>query len=99
MSIDLSSTFNGKCHTLYIGDLTLLFSYETLVGFAVPNVGSVTIQNIWSTNTGKHINSFPAKYEGVEPGIFDAATDLLDLHLEGKISRTDLCTRLKEILS
>ena len=48
---------NYGAHTLKvsIGTLTLYFSYETVVAFAVPG-GLICSENIWSTTTGRHLN-------------------------------------------
>jgi hypothetical protein len=45
--------------TVQIGDLTLAFSYETVVGFATPSTGWVVSENVWSRTTGKHLNRLP----------------------------------------
>lgn len=42
---------------IYVGDLTLWFSYTTIIAFAVPGVGRRVRENSWSTTTGKHLNS------------------------------------------
>lgn len=41
--------------TLYIGELTIWFSYSTIVGFAYPGRGRVVSKNVWSVTTGKHL--------------------------------------------
>jgi hypothetical protein len=39
-----------------IGDLTLYFSYETLIAYDDNVDGRVVCNNIWSGTTGKHLN-------------------------------------------
>ena len=41
---------------LYVGKLTLWFSYQTCVAFAVPGHGRVVCANRWGAMTGKHLN-------------------------------------------
>jgi hypothetical protein len=47
-------TLGANCHIVRIGDLLILFSYETAVAF---NRGGdwIASENIWSNTTGKHI--------------------------------------------
>lgn len=98
MSIEIR-TAHGKLHEVYVGDLTLLFSYETLVGFAAPGVGRVTCENIWGPTVGRHINSFPAKYARIPLAAFEACRDALDVFFQGKIDADVLRVRLQEILN
>lgn len=43
-------------HTVYVGSaLTLVFSYETCVAFAVAGAGWFVSENVWSPTTGKHL--------------------------------------------
>lgn len=39
-----------------IGNLTLYFSYETVVAFSSPHSGFVISKNVWSVTTGRHLN-------------------------------------------
>jgi hypothetical protein len=39
-----------------IGDLTLWFSYQTVVGFERVGHSPVVIENRWGPTTGKHLN-------------------------------------------
>lgn len=48
-----------------IHSVTLVWSYETIVAFAVSGEGWTRSQNIWGAMTGKHINA--AVPRGVEP--------------------------------
>lgn len=53
------SSDNYGAHSLevHIGDLTLYFSYDTVVAFQAPGIpGIVVSENCWSTTTGKHLN-------------------------------------------
>lgn len=99
MSIRIYTSFNGKCHEVYVGDLTLLFSYETLVGFAIPGVGRVKRENVWGPTTGKHLNSWPAKYEKVQSKHFQMMESLFDQHLSGTLNRDDLVEGVLYVLN
>lgn len=99
MSIEISKSHNDKCAEIYLGDVTLLFSYETLVGFAVPGVGRVKSENVWGPTTGKHLNSWPAKFEKVPRETFKKAATELDKSLSGYGTRDGLIKRLNRILS
>lgn len=98
MSIEINKSHNDKCIEIYIGDVTLLFSYETLVGFAVPGVGRVKSENVWGSTTGKHLNSWPAKFEKVPREAFKKAAAELDKSLSGYGTRVGLIKRLNRIL-
>lgn len=41
--------------------LTVWFSYGTPVAFAVPGLGRIKSENVWSRTTGKHLNSLYAR--------------------------------------
>lgn len=98
MSIGISKSHNNKCAEIYVGDVTLLFSYETLVGFAVPGVGRVKSENVWGPTTGKHLNSWPAKFEKVPCETFAKASHELDLFFTGFTNKPTLVKRLNRIL-
>lgn len=51
------SSDNYGAHTLrvHIGDVTLWFSYKTLVAFSSPDTGRVVSENCWGPTTGKHL--------------------------------------------
>lgn len=38
-----------------IGDVTLWFSYKTVIAFHSPATGFVVSENLWSNTTGKHL--------------------------------------------
>ena len=40
-----------------LGDITLYFSYETVVAFDAPGFGITVSENDWGPTTGKHLNS------------------------------------------
>jgi hypothetical protein len=52
------SSDNYGAHTLevQIGELTLWFSYDTVVGFRAPGHLSQVSENCWGPTTGKHLN-------------------------------------------
>ena len=54
MSVNV--TRDRQATIVNIGELTFLFSYETCVAFRTPATGWVVSQNIWSVNTGRHLN-------------------------------------------
>lgn len=39
-----------------VNELSMWFSYETMIAFQAPETGLVVHQNDWSTTTGKHLN-------------------------------------------
>lgn len=42
-------------------NLSVWFSYSTVIAFAVPGLGRIKSENVWSRTTGKHLNSIYAK--------------------------------------
>lgn len=52
------SSDNYGAHSLEvnIGNLTLYFSYDTVIAFSTYETGRVVSQNDWGTTTGKHLN-------------------------------------------
>ena len=67
-----------------VGALTVWFSYETPIAFKVDGQPRVVRENIWSTTTGKHLNSIDgggteAKAERVSSVEFNRALDALGL--------------------
>ena len=46
---------DGKLTTIYTDNMTLWFSYQTLVAFRI-GAEKVVHQNDWSNTTGKHLN-------------------------------------------
>jgi len=47
---------NTKQIDVSVGNLTLNFSYNTVVAFNSPFSGFVISENIWGTTTGRHLN-------------------------------------------
>lgn len=41
---------------VHIGDVSLYFSYKTLIAYSDGEDGQVVSENHWSTTTGKHLN-------------------------------------------
>jgi len=67
---------NTKQIDVRIGELTLHFSYRTVVAFNSPFSGFVVSENRWSTTTGRHLNeidggSTEAKAERLPIGEFE----------------------------
>lgn len=52
------SNDNYGAHTLKVdlGEITLYYSYETIVAYEDDRDGLVCSTNIWGTTTGKHLN-------------------------------------------
>lgn len=52
-----SENYGSHCQKLVIGNLTLYFSYDTVIAFAAPGMTSLAISvNVWGPTTGKHLN-------------------------------------------
>ena len=68
-----------------IGDITVYFSYSTIVAFRTPGSGLVCSENVWSQTTGKHLNFIqPNKARRVPHDEYTAALRLaLDVRLQG----------------
>jgi hypothetical protein len=47
---------NYGAHTMLvrIGDMSIYFSYSTVVGFATPEDGRIVSDNVWSVTTSRH---------------------------------------------
>ncbi len=54
---DYSSNYGTHCMEITVGNLSIYFSYDTVVAFSDPSTGRVVTQNDWSTTTGKHLNA------------------------------------------
>jgi hypothetical protein len=46
----------GSSRAVRIGDLTLYFSYKTIVAFRESGHSLKIVKNMWSTTTGRHLN-------------------------------------------
>ena len=55
--MDYSSNNYGSSRAVYIGSLTLYFSYDTVIAFSSPKTDLVIRVNDWSVTTGKHLNA------------------------------------------
>lgn len=63
------SEYCGKnARLLEMGNLTLYFSYETLMAFEHPNEGLVIRENDWGRTTGKHLNAISDNHRERIPG-------------------------------
>lgn len=51
-----SSNYGAHTQQITIGNLTLYFSYDTVIAFHTPSSGEVCCENCWGTTTGKHLN-------------------------------------------
>lgn len=58
MNIKILKSMNNKLTEVIINDLTLYFSYETIIGFHTPQTGIIATENLWNQTTGRHLNSF-----------------------------------------
>ena len=55
-----------------IGNISLYFSYETIVAFLTPRFGLVCRVNDWSSTTGKFLNDIqPDKSKRIESAEFE----------------------------
>jgi hypothetical protein len=45
---------------VYVGDITLWFSYRTCIAFQVDGEPARVSENLWGPTTGRHINLAPA---------------------------------------
>jgi hypothetical protein len=45
---------NTPARLVEIGSCDLFFSYETLIGYAVPGIGRRRLPNLWGPTTGRH---------------------------------------------
>ena len=65
-----------------IGNITLYFSYETIIAFATPESGLIVSKNEWGTTTGKHLNYIcPDHKKRVE---FQEFSELFDKYVGSK---------------
>lgn len=56
MTVSVHKGESPTATTVRIGHIDLVFSYETIVAFAVPGYGWCVSENVWSKTTGKHLN-------------------------------------------
>lgn len=57
MKISLRTGEYPTLNYVTVGDITLAFSYETVVAFNTPDTGWVVSENVWSRTTGKHLGA------------------------------------------
>ncbi len=91
-TVELSRSQNNNLTRVYVGNLVLWFSYETIVAFHAPGAGRKVAANVWSQTTGRHLNeidggSKEAKAARLGPAEFAdelaKATDRLNAALAG----------------
>lgn len=78
MHISIVQSENNKLTKVYVGPITLWFSYNTCVAFRTDRRGGVVRKNDWSATTGKHLNiidggSKDAKDKRVDGEAFEQA--------------------------
>jgi hypothetical protein len=58
MRINLGNYGNGQANSMFveIGNLTLYFSYKTVIGFEGFGEPLTVSENLWGPTTGKHLN-------------------------------------------
>jgi len=83
---------------VYVGGITLLFSYSTLVGIAIPGVGRIKSRNRWGSTTGKTLKAWPAKYDELDEPAFEEIADDLDTFFRGQLSYPELIERAQRVL-
>ena len=80
MDIQLKNQGTVNKNIVYIGDLALYFSYETIVAFSTPDAGLVCRQNNWSTTTGKFLNEIcPDKKARIKGKDFEELLDEIEI--------------------
>lgn len=67
-----SSSNYGSSRHVIIGNMTLYFSYDTVIAFETNKTGLVIRKNDWSTTTGKHLNAIdPDKKKRIDGSAFE----------------------------
>lgn len=51
-----SDNYGAHSLAIAIGEVTLFFSYDTVIGFIAYPYGEVISENVWTVTTGKHLN-------------------------------------------
>jgi len=51
-----SSNYGAHSLEFNIGNISLYFSYKTVIAFHTPATGLKVCENIWGNTTGKHLN-------------------------------------------
>lgn len=57
MKISISRSMNDNLTEVNVGDVTLWFSYETIIAYRLPNGERVVSENVWSPTTNRHMNA------------------------------------------
>lgn len=60
-----------------VGNITLYFSYETVVAFRTPQTGFVVSENVWSRTTGKHLNWISGKSDRIPHAEFERKLEIV----------------------
>jgi len=63
MNLPTLENFAPNFTRVDLGDMTLWFSYKTLVAFMVAHQGLVIRENRWGKTTGKHLNLIDSRKE------------------------------------
>jgi hypothetical protein len=56
-TMSASCSIGSNNAVVNVGNLTLWFSYRTLIAFQVGGQHPIVIQNYWGPTTGKHLNA------------------------------------------
>lgn len=89
MNVTFRKGESPTSHYLLVGGLTLFFSYETIVAYAVNGEGWWVSENVWSRATGKHLNELPVD-ERLPHDVFEQklAHVLMGLNFEWPLGRS-----------
>jgi hypothetical protein len=85
LNVDISHPTDRPNFTeLHLPDITLWFSYKTLIAFRTPETGLVLSENLWGTTTGKHLNHLGDKADRLSRRAFEvlAGRILVQVSLE-----------------
>jgi len=85
MKVTLRNDGTVNRNRVEIGDVTLYFSYETIVAYSSPGDGIVCCQNDWSNTTGKYLNMIePDKKKRIPRTVFQERLDKVLLSLDNR---------------
>lgn len=93
-TVELSRSQNNNLTRVYVGDLILWFSYETIVAFHAPGSSRRVCENVWSQTTGRHLNeidggSKEAKAARLSHDVFTVALDGIMARLNATLVLAD----------
>lgn len=75
----ISSNFHEVC----VNNTILWFSYNTLIAFRKPKIGTVCCENIYGSTTGKHINTIePNKKKRISYDLFEKISESLEITVD-----------------